>query len=83
MYNYYQVYDYENRRVGFNGKVLDLDPKSGLGFPIWIIILIAGAILIVGLIIFFVIRSRNKKLNEALNQHTSGRDSGSHEVSLD
>jgi|LauGreDrversion4_2_1035121.scaffolds.fasta_scaffold340495_1 hypothetical protein len=73
MYNYYQVYDYDKKRIGFNGKVLDLDPKSAMGFPIWIVILIAGAVLIVALIIFFVIRSRNKKLEEALNQHTSGR----------
>lgn len=57
------MYDFENKRIGFNGPIVDFAaPNPTSNFPIWIIIVVVVVIVIVAASIFAFIKIRNKKL---------------------
>lgn len=61
MYNYYQIFDLQNNKFGLNGPSIDFAAARS-SFPTWIIILVVGVMVIVGISIFCFIRIKNKRL---------------------
>lgn len=82
LYGYYQIYDFENNKIGFNGDYINfnkVDPedpdnpeqpnKSNLGIVIIIILILVG--MIAGGI-FWYKKDQEKKTRRQLNQANLG-----------
>lgn len=81
MYNYYQIFDYENNRIGLylhQFSVVDSVDEDGIDdrdtpntLPVWAIALIVIlCLIIVGIVLaIYLIKRRNAKLNEQLVEY--------------
>ncbi len=74
MYSYYQIYDFENGKIGFNGDFIDLDPKRPKPYDnqpgtsaIAIVAIIFGILAVIAIGVFAYKKYQAKRLEDQLN----------------
>ena len=93
---YYVLYDYSSQTIGFNGfmqtdlPILGEKGEKYNGIPIWIVIIIAIAVMaLVGCVLICYLSKRKSRLRNLLDEYNSDGETGEpkkkniHEVDID